>query len=78
MQKKNEQKVHHGACAVCRLHPHSREAKRHQAINRVLSKLNERNKRRFAGVLTNEEGRGGITHLTSSFFIRDNSICIGH
>jgi hypothetical protein len=46
-----------------KLHPYGKEAKQHQAINRVLAELNERNKRRFAGVLANEEGRGGISHL---------------
>ena len=63
MQKKNNRENHQCVCAVCRLHPYSQETKRHQAINRVLSELNERNKRRFAGVLANEEGRGGISHL---------------
>jgi response regulator of citrate/malate metabolism len=63
MRKRHERKVHHCICQGCHLHPYSQEAKQHQAINRVLSELNERNKRRFAGVLANEEGRGGITHL---------------
>jgi len=63
MQKKSERKIHQCVCKVCRLHPYSQEAKRHQAVNRVLSELNERNKRRFAGVLANEAGRGGISHL---------------
>lgn len=63
MPEKNERKVHQCVCRGCQLHPYSQEAKRHQAINRVLSELNERNKRRFAGVLANEEGRGGISHL---------------
>lgn len=63
MQKRNKQKVHQCTCGMCRLHPYSQGAKRHQAINRVLSELNERNKRRFAGVLANEEGRGGISDL---------------
>lgn len=63
MQKRNKRKVHHCTCGSCQLHAYSQEAKQHQAINRVLSELNERNKRRFAGVLANEEGRGGLTHL---------------
>lgn len=63
MRKSTKQKVHSCTCAHCQLHPYSQEAKRHQAINRVLSELNERNKRRFAGVLATEEGRGGISHL---------------
>jgi len=58
-----KRKVHHCTCENCELHPYSQEAKRHQAINRVLSGLNERNKRQFVGVLANEHGRGGISHL---------------
>ena len=63
MRRRNKRKVHHCTCAGCQLHPYSQEAKQHHAINRVLSELNERNKRRFAGVLANEAGRGGISHL---------------
>lgn len=63
MEKRNKQIIHRCTCESCQLHPYSQEAKRHQAINRVLSELNERNKRRFAGVLANEQGRGGISHL---------------
>jgi hypothetical protein len=58
-----QRKIYQCACENCQLHPYSKEAKQHQAINRVLAELNERNKRRFAGVLANEEGRGGISHL---------------
>ena len=65
MQKRNKRKVHHCRCENCQVHPYGQEAKQHQAINRVLSELNERNKRRFAGVLANEEGRGGISHLAA-------------
>jgi hypothetical protein len=60
MKKKQ---VHHCTCESCRLHPNSKEAKRHQAINRVLLGLNERNRRRFAGVLANEQGQGGVSQL---------------
>lgn len=63
MQKRNKRKVYQCTCASCQLHPYRQEAKQHHAINRVLSELNERNKRRFAGVLANEQGRGGISHL---------------
>lgn len=63
MRQRNKRKVHQCTCENCQLHPYSKEAKQHQAINRVLAELNERNKRRFAGVLASEEGRGGISHL---------------
>jgi len=38
-------------------------AQQHQAINRVLLELNERNRRRFVGVLANEQGWGGTSQL---------------
>ena len=38
-------------------------AKQHGAINRVLETLDERNRRRFAGLLAIQRGRGGITDL---------------
>jgi hypothetical protein len=63
MWKRNKRKVHQCTCESCQLHPYSQKAKQHQAINRVFSELNERNRRRFAGVLANEEGYGGISHL---------------
>lgn len=63
MRKRNKQRIHHCRCESCQVHPYSQKAKQHQAINRVLSELNERNRRRFVGVLANEEGRGGISHL---------------
>ena len=63
MRRRNKRNDHQCACENCQLHPYGKEAQQHQAINRVLAELNERNKRRFAGVLANEEGRGGISHL---------------
>jgi hypothetical protein len=49
----------------CQLHPYGQIAKQHQAINRVLAELNERNRRRFAGVLANQQGRGGTSQLAA-------------
>jgi hypothetical protein len=61
MSIKAKRKVHHCKCKECQVHPYGQIAKQHQAINRVLAELNERNRRRFAGVLANEQGRGGIS-----------------
>lgn len=63
MPSKIKRKIHRCTCEHCHLHPYSKTAKQHQAINRVLFELNERNKRRFAGVLANERGRGGTSQL---------------
>lgn len=63
MQRKTKRKIHRCACESCKQHPYGKTAKPHQAINRVLLELNERNKRRFIGVLANQRGRGGASQL---------------
>jgi len=63
MQKKTKRVIHRCTCKSCQTHPYGKTAKQHQAINRVLLELNERNKRRFVGVLANEQGRGGTSQL---------------
>jgi hypothetical protein len=63
MSGKIKRKVHCCKCTDCQSHPYGQIAKQHQAINRVLAELNERNRRRFAGVLANEQGRGGTSQL---------------
>lgn len=63
MWNKTKRRVHSCRCESCQLHPHGKTAKEHQAINRVLVDLNERNKRRFVGVLANQRGRGGTSQL---------------
>jgi len=65
MQNKIKRKIHNCTCESCQLHPYGKTAKQHQAINRVLLELNERNKRRFVGVLANERGRGGTSQLAA-------------
>jgi hypothetical protein len=63
MQNKIKRRVQICNCKSCQLHPYSKTAKQHQAINRVLLELNERNKRRFVGVLADQRGRGGASQL---------------
>ena len=58
-----KRKIHHCTCKSCQLHPYGKSAKQHQAINRVLLDLNERNKRQFVGALADQRGRGGISQL---------------
>ena len=43
-------------CATCQEHPYGKIAKEHKAINRVLAGLDERNKRRFVGLLASQQG----------------------
>ncbi|MBI5945644.1 MAG: hypothetical protein HY864_14885 [Chloroflexi bacterium] len=61
--KKAKRKIHRCTCKSCAKHPYEKTAQQHQAINRVLLELNERNRRRFVGVLANEKGRGGTSQL---------------
>lgn len=63
MPNKVKRRIHHCTCKNCELHPYGKIAKQHKAINRVLLELNERNRRRFVGVLANERGRGGTSQL---------------
>jgi hypothetical protein len=57
MPKKSKSKktLHSCTCKICKLHPYGRIAKEHKAINRVMAGLDERNKRRFIGVLVNQQ-----------------------
>jgi DNA-binding phage protein len=56
------------------LHPYNKIAKQHQAINRVLTGLDERNRRRFIGVLALQWGRGGISQLAQVTGLSRNTI----
>lgn len=61
--KKKIKQIHRCTCKSCAKHPYGTIAQQHQAINRVLLELNERNRRRIVGVLANEQGRGGTSQL---------------
>ncbi|MCX6057511.1 MAG: hypothetical protein NTW69_05100 [Chloroflexi bacterium] len=61
--KKKTMQIHRCTCKSCTEHPYGTIAQQHQAINRVLMELNEKNRRRFVGVLANEQGRGGTSQL---------------
>lgn len=54
-------------CVDCRCCPHGEVAQDHQAINRVMALLDERQRRWFAGLLARSQGHGGIVaiaHIT--------------
>ena len=52
-------------------------AKEHRAINRVLATLDERNRRRFVGVVALQWGRGGVQRLLAITGLSRNTICRG-
>jgi hypothetical protein len=49
-------------------------AKQHRAINRVLVTLDEKNRRRFAGLLGLQHGRGGIQAVATLTGLSRNTV----
>jgi hypothetical protein len=70
-----KRKLHHCTCEICERHPHSKIAKEHKAINRVLLGLDERNRRRFIGMLAGQ--RGNVTELSQITGLSRNTIYRG-
>lgn len=60
MRNTKERTEHQCTCTTCRAYPRSDTAQEHRAINRVLASLDEKRRRRFAGLLALQWGRGGI------------------
>ncbi len=76
-KSKSKPTLHSCTCEICTRHPYSRIAKEHKAINRVLLGLDERNKRRFVGVLASQQGNilqlSQITGLSRNTIYRGQS-----
>ncbi len=64
-QEYTKRSVQHCNCRNCREHPASVQAKEHRSINRLLSTLDEKPRRRFVGVLALQWGRGAIEKLAT-------------
>jgi len=64
MKRAREITVHQCTCETCQQHPYSAAAKEHRAINRLLAGLDEKHRRRFAGLLALQWGRGSIQLLS--------------
>jgi hypothetical protein len=62
---------------MCRQHPYSAVAEHHRAINRVLATLDERNRRRFVGLLALQWGWGGVQRLVEITGLSRNTIVRG-
>lgn len=77
MRQSSRPKVHQCTCQTCNHHPYSALAREHAAINRVVAGLDEKNRRRFAGLLALQWGRGGIQCLIEITGITRNTICRG-
>jgi len=63
MKRTMKRADHKCTCLTCQAHPHSAVSKEHRAINRVLLALNEKSRRRFAGLLALQWGHGGVERL---------------
>ena len=55
--------VHRCGCLTCRQHPHSRTAKDHRILNRLVAVTDEQNRRLLVGFLAQHHGHGGIALL---------------
>jgi len=64
MRNRKKRNIHQCTCLICRSHSRSNTAKEHRAINRVLASLDEKNRRRFAGLLAWQGGWGGIERVS--------------
>lgn len=77
MKSSRKPNTHQCVCQICQQHPYSATAKEHQAINRVVRGLDEKNRRRFVGLLALQWGQGGIARLIEITGISRNTICRG-
>jgi hypothetical protein len=68
---------HTCTCPTCRDHPYAAVAKQHRALNRALATLDERNRRRFVGLLALQWGRGGVQRLIEITGLSRNTIVRG-
>ena len=66
--------IHRCRCVACQQHPHGQFAQQHQAINRVLVTLNEKNRRHFVGLLAIQWGTRQIAHLARITGLSRNTI----
>jgi len=77
MATQSGQSSHVCTCDLCQQHPYSTVAEHHRAINRVLATLDERNRRRFVGLLALQWGRGGVQRLVEITGLSRNTIVRG-
>ena len=77
MKPTSKPNLHKCVCQACQQHPYGAVAKEHQAINRLIAGLDEKNRRRVVGLLALQWGRGGIARLIEITGISRNTICRG-
>ena len=77
MNKSQTGRIHSCQCQACREHRYSRVAQEHRAINRVLAGLDEKSRRRFAGLLALRRGRGGVQRVHEITGLSRTTIGVG-
>jgi hypothetical protein len=77
MNKPQTGRIHNCQCQTCREHRYSRVAHEHRAINRVLADLDEKSRRRFAGLLALRLGRGGVQRVHEITGLSRTTIGVG-
>jgi hypothetical protein len=65
MAATGRKRIHWCRCRECRSGRKSELMAQHRAINRVLTDLDERGRRLFAGLLARQQGRGGIQQVAT-------------
>ena len=68
------QDVHVCSCRACQQHPHAAAAREHRRINRLLASADERLRRRLAGFLAQQHGRGRVSRLARVTGLDRNTI----
>ena len=65
MTYRKRRRMHRCSCTLCQEHPYGSIAQHHKAINRVLASLDEKNRRRFVGLLAIELGPRSLSLLSA-------------
>jgi hypothetical protein len=63
MTQAEQSKAHQCQCNDCVMSPAGTVAQEHVMINRLMTGLNEKQRRRFAGLLAQQHGYGGIQQM---------------
>jgi len=69
--------VHQCRCGQCACHPQGDVGLDHEAINRVMALLDEKQRRLFAGMLALRRGHGGIHALSEITGLSRTTIRLG-
>jgi len=77
MRESPKVRINECVCQNCQQHPYGSIAKEHRAINRVLAGLDEKNRRRFVGLLAMQWGHGAVQLLREITGLSRTTISLG-